>query len=162
MYKKEGSAFMSKTACFIASSGGHWEELMCLKDIASEYDTFYITEEGGQANDSNLESVYTLPQTNRHEKKFILHFVKLFGRATKILKKEKPDFIITTGALIAFPFCILAKMRGIKIIYIESFARVHSKSLTGKLIYPFADLFLVQWKPLLEIYPKAKYVGGIF
>lgn len=80
----------------------------------------------------------------------------------KILKKEKPDFVITTGALIAFPFCIFAKLRGTKIIYIESFARVNNQSLTGKLVYPFADLFLVQWEPLLKFYPKAKYVGGIF
>ena len=49
-----------KKACFIASSGGHWEELMCLKEIADEYDTFYVTEEGGQAEDSNLKKIYIL------------------------------------------------------------------------------------------------------
>ena len=108
-----------KKACFIASSGGHWEELMCLKDIADEYDTFFVTEEGGQANDSNLKNIYTLPQINRHEKNFAIHFAKMFGKVVKILRKEKPDFIITTGALIAFPFCILGKLRGTKIIYIE-------------------------------------------
>lgn len=151
-----------KKACFIASSGGHWEELMCLKDIADEYDTFFVTEEGGQANDSNLKNIYTLPQINRHEKNFAIHFAKMFGKVVKILRKEKPDFIITTGALIAFPFCILGKLRGTKIIYIESFARINNLSLTGKLVYPFADLFLVQWKSLLQTYPKAKYVGGIF
>lgn len=151
-----------KKACFIASSGGHWEELMCLREIADAYDTFFVTEEGGQAEDSNLKKIYTLPQINRHEKRFFLHFFKLFKSALEILKKEKPDFVITTGALIAFPFCIFAKLRGIKIIYIESFARVNNQSLTGKLVYPFADLFLVQWEPLLKFYPKAKYVGGIF
>lgn len=151
-----------KKACFIASSGGHWEELMCLREIADAYDTFYVTEEGGQAEDCNLTKIYTLPQINRHEKKFLLHFAKLFKNAFKILREEKPDFIITTGALIAFPFCFLAKIRGTKVIYIESFARVNNQSLTGKLVYPFADLFLVQWEPLLKLYPKAKYVGGIF
>ena len=45
-----------KKACFIASSGGHWEELMCLKELADSYDTFFVTEEGGQAKDSNLEN----------------------------------------------------------------------------------------------------------
>ena len=78
------------------------------------------------------------------------------------MKAEKPDFIITTGALIAFPFCVFAKMRSVKVIYIESFARVNNQSLTGKLVYPLADLFLVQWESLLKLYPKAKYVGGIF
>ena len=96
------------------------------------------------------------------EKRFFFHFFKLFKSALKILKKEKPDFVITTGALIAFPFCIFAKLRGTKIIYIESFARVNNQSLTGNLVYTFSDLFFVQWEPLLKFYPKAKYVGGIF
>lgn len=149
-------------ACFIASSGGHWEELMCLKEIAEEYDAVYITEEGGQASDSNFEKIYVLPQINRHEKNFFWHFIKMFLEAAKIMFKEKPGFIVTTGALIAFPFCVYAKLMRTKIIYIESFARVHDRSLTGRLVYPLADLFLVQWEPLLRLYPKAKYVGGIF
>ena len=82
--------------------------------------------------------------------------------AFRIIKKEKPDVIITTGALIAFPFCVIGKIMRKKIIYIESFARVNGKSLTGKLVYPFADLFLVQWESMLDVYPKSKYVGGIF
>lgn len=86
----------------------------------------------------------------------------LFLNAGKILRQESPDVLITTGALLAFPFCVIAKIKGTKIIYIESFARVNSGSLTGRLVYPFADLFLVQWKALQQIYPKAIYVGGIF
>jgi UDP-N-acetylglucosamine:LPS N-acetylglucosamine transferase len=82
--------------------------------------------------------------------------------AGKIMLREKPDFIVTTGALISFPFCIYAKLMRAKIIYIETFARVNDRSLTGRLVYPMADLFLVQWESLLELYPKAKYVGGIF
>jgi UDP-N-acetylglucosamine:LPS N-acetylglucosamine transferase len=99
---------------------------------------------------------------NRHDRGFVLLFIKLFIDVWKIIKKEKPDVVITTGALIAFPICLIAKLRGAKIIYIESFARVKDRSLTGRLVYPFADLFLVQWETLLECYPKAKYVGGIF
>ncbi len=147
---------------FLSSSGGHWEELMCLQGIFEEYDSFFVTEEGGQAADCNLENVYTLPQINRKEKGFLFHFIKLFSSAGKLLKKEKPDIVVTTGALIAFPFCLIAKLRGSKVVYIESFARVNDASLTGKLVYPFADLFLVQWESMLKVYPKAKYVGGIF
>ena len=57
-------------ACFVASSGGHWEELMCLKAIADEHDTVYITEDGGQARDSALENMHLLPQINRRQKDF--------------------------------------------------------------------------------------------
>ena len=149
-------------ACFIASSGGHWEELMCLKPIAQEHDTFYVTEEGGQAKDSSLENIYLLPQINRRQKDFLWRFLKLMVSAGKIMRREKPEFLVTTGALIAFPFCLYGKLLGTKVIYIESFARVSDRSLTGRLVYPIADLFLVQWESLLELYPKAKYVGGIF
>lgn len=147
---------------FVASSGGHWEEIMCLKEIADEYESFYITENGGQALDSNKKDIYVFPQINRYERKFFIHFFKLFANAHKILKKEKPDLIITTGALISFPFCILVKVRGGKLIYIESFARINNGSLMGRIAYYFADLFLVQWESLLDVYPNAKYVGGIF
>lgn len=149
-------------ACFVASSGGHWEELMCLRPIADEHDTFYVTEAGGQAKDSSLENVYLVPQINRRQKDFPWRFLKLMLSAGRIMLREKPKVVITTGALISFPFCLYAKLLGAKVVYLETFARVHDRSLTGRLVYPLADLFLVQWESLLELYPKAKYVGGIF
>lgn len=149
-------------ACFVASSGGHWEELMCLRAIAEAHETFYVTEAGGQAQDSNLNRMYLVPQINRRQKDFLWQFGKLLVTAGKIMFREKPKVVITTGALIAFPFCLYGKILGAKVIYIESFARLDDRSLTGRLVYPLADLFLVQWEPLLKLYPKAKYVGGIF
>lgn len=151
-----------KKICFVSSSGGHWEELMCLKPIMEENDSFYVTEESGQLEHIARNKIYCFPQINRREKCFLFHFVKRFFDARKILHKEHPTYIITTGALLAYPFCLVGKLMGMKIIYIESFARVNDKSLTGRLVYPIADLFLVQWKSLLEQYPKARYVGGIF
>ena len=58
--------------------------------------------------------------------------------------------------------CYLGKLLGNKIIYIETFANRHSKTATGKLIYPIADLFIVQWEEMLELYPKAVYGGAIY
>lgn len=148
--------------CMIASSGGHWEELMCIKELAFENEAFFVTEEGGQADDSKLENIIKVPQINRHEKHFLSHFIKLFFKARGIIRREKPDVIITTGALICVPFCYLAKLRRKKIVYIESFARVNDKSLSGKLVHPIADKFYVQWEPVAKLYKKAEYVGGIF
>lgn len=137
--------------------------MMCLKSIAKENDSFFVTENGGQMKEAyGIGKIYGVPQINRQEKHFLAHFLKLFGTAYNILKAEQPDVIITTGALMAYPFCVLGKLKGEKVIYIESFARVTGKSLTGRLVYPFADLFLVQWESLKLLYPKAKYVGGIF
>lgn len=148
--------------CFVASSGGHWDELMTLEPFIKRENCIYATEDGGQARNSKLRPVYTFKQINRKEKAFILHFFAVLYKTIRILKKEKPDVIITTGALIAFPFCLFQRLRKGRVIYIESFARVSSLSLTGKLCYPLSDLFLVQWKELKKKYPRAIYTGGVF
>lgn len=147
---------------FIASSGGHLEEISRLKKVAEKYDNFLVTEK----NDFEVRSFgnrqYYVPQMNRREKLFLFKFVWLFFLAFKILIKEKPDFVITTGALIAYPFCVLEKMMHGRVIYIESFARVNEPSLTGKMVHRYADLFLVQWEDMLEYFPDAVLGGGIF
>ena len=83
-------------------------------------------------------------------------------RALWIMLKERPDVVITTGVLAVIPLCLLAKLFGRKLIYIESFAKVTSPTETGKLMYKFADRFYVQWESMLEIYPDAVYLGGIY
>ena len=76
--------------------------------------------------------------------------------------KIHPDYIITTGTHTAGPICYFGKIFGSRVIYIETFANITTKTITGKLIYPIADLFVVQWKSMLELYPKAKFGGWIF
>ena len=151
-----------KKICFIASSGGHLEEISRLKKIEQKYDSFLITEKSDFEVKNFCKKKYYIPQMNRRELLFLPKFILLFLTAKRILGKEKPDFIVTTGALAAYPFCIVGKYSGIKIVYIESFARVHHPSLTGKLLYNFADLFVVQWEDMLELYPKSVLGGGIF
>lgn len=148
--------------CFVASSGGHWEELLCLKPLTEKYDSVFVTEKGGQSDDAEGLRIYTVDQMNRKEKFFVLKFIRLFVKAAIFTYREKPDVFITTGALISFPFCVIGKLFRKKIVYIESFARIEGKSMTGKLVYPIADYFVVQWKSMLEYYPKAHYGGAIF
>jgi UDP-N-acetylglucosamine:LPS N-acetylglucosamine transferase len=76
--------------------------------------------------------------------------------------KIRPKYIITTGAHTAGPMCLIGHIFGSKIIYIETFANSITKSKTGRLVYKFADLFIVQWESMLTLYPKAKYGGWIF
>lgn len=146
--------------CFVASSGGHSTEVLRLKSLMNDYDYIYITEETPNKNEK--ENVYYLKQVNRRELKSILYFFRLFFIAWRILSKEKPTHIISTGAMCTFPLCFVGKLKGIKIVYIESFARVYSLSTTGRFVYCFADLFVVQWKELLKNHPKAIYCGGLF
>ena len=76
--------------------------------------------------------------------------------------KIRPKYIVTTGAHTAGPMCLIGKIFGSKIIFIESFANSSSKSITGKIVYKFADLFIVQWENMLNIYPKSVYGGWIY
>lgn len=148
--------------CFAASSGGHLEEISRLKEIRSSHDSFLFTEQGSFSELDFCERVYYVRQINRSEKGFLKHFFKLAMESWRILKAENPDCIISTGALATFPICVIGKWKKKKIIYIESFARVDGCSLTGKLMKRVADLYIVQWKELLDSVPGAVYGGGIF
>ena len=78
------------------------------------------------------------------------------------LKKEKPDLIISSGAAVAVPFFYLGKMMGAKLIYIEVFDRIDKPTMTGKMVYPIVDKFIVQWEEMKKVYPKAVNFGSIF
>ena len=84
------------------------------------------------------------------------------NRAIKILRKERPDLIISAGAAPAVPFFFIGKMMGAKLIYIETFDRINKASLSGKLCYKISDLFIVQWEQMKEVFPKAVYYGSLF
>ena len=79
----------------------------------------------------------------------------------KILRKEKPDIIVSTGAGAAIPFFLLGKMMRRKTIYIEVYDRVNKPTLTGKVVYFFSDLFIIQWEEQKKYYRKAKLLGEI-
>lgn len=153
---------MIKKIMFVASSGGHLEEISQLKKIAGLYDNSLVTEKNEFEVRNFGNRQYFVPQMNRKELFFLPKFIRLFFQAGRLLKEEKPDMVITTGALISFPFCVLQKKRKGKVVYIESFARVHEPSLTGKLVHRYADIFIVQWEDMLSYYPDAVLGGGIF
>ena len=76
--------------------------------------------------------------------------------------KVRPKYVISTGTHTAVPMCYIAKLFGAKIIFIETFANSTTKTLSGKMIYPIANLFIVQWESMLKLYPKAKLGGWIY
>ena len=108
------------------------------------------------------ENYYDLLQVNRREILFIIKIIRNTFKSLVIFIKEKPDIIICTGALSTIPFCIISKIFNSKLIYIESYAKVHMGSITGRLMYLIADKFYVQWDSMLKIYPNAIFKGGIY
>lgn len=151
-----------KKICFAASSGGHYEQLMMLKPLMDKYDSFILTEKTLYDSAEKNEKTYYLKQVNRREFLFIIRMLENLFLSLGIFAKEKPDIVICTGVLAMIPMCIIAKLCGKKLIYIESFAKVTSATETGKLMYYVADQFYVQWEPMLKIFPKAIYLGGIY
>ena len=152
----------NRKICFAASSGGHYEQLMMLKPLMEKYDSFILTEKTQYEARVAGEKTYYLKQVNRKEKTFLLRMLQNAFLTFGIFLKEKPNVVICTGVLAMIPMCLLVKLFGGKLIYLESFAKVTSPTETGKLLYRFADQFYVQWEPMKKVYPKAIYLGGIY
>ena len=148
--------------CFAASSGGHYEQLMMLKPLMNKYRSFIVTEKTPYSKQVDGVDTWYLLQVNRREADFPLKLIANAAKAIRILHREKPDVIVTTGVLAVVPLCLLQKLRGGRLVYIESFAKVNGPTETGKFLYRYADRFYVQWPSMLVFYPKAKYVGGIY
>lgn len=144
--------------CLISSSGGHYEQLKMLKKLGEDYNIFWITEDTPYASDAN----YYMIQTGMKDKRYAFKMLKNLWRTLKIWVKERPDYVVTTGSMIAIPMALLAKLFKKKLIYIESFARVSDSSKTGKLLYKHSDLFIVQWESMKEVYPDAIYGGSLY
>jgi beta-1,4-N-acetylglucosaminyltransferase len=146
--------------CVAFSCGGHYVEAMQLVNELEDYDICYATPYATTTKE--LEEVCFLrdPSDIGVLQALIANTIISF----KMLLKKRPDVIITTGAEIVIPLCYISKLLfGRNILFIETFARVTSPSFTGRVVYPIADIFLVQWKSLLKFYgKKAMYVGRVF
>ena len=153
---------MKKKLCFAASSGGHFEQISMLKPLMEKYDSFVVTEATAYKAFIKNQKMYYMHQVNRKEKLMLLWLFVNAIKSIKLILVEKPDIVITTGVLAMIPLCILSKFFGKKLVYIESFAKVTSPTMTGKLMYRFADRFYVQWESMKQFYPNALFLGGIY
>lgn len=147
--------------CLVGSSGGHLTHLYMLKPFWKDYDRFWVTFNKEDANSllSNEKIYHCYFPTNRN----IKNLIKNTFLAIEVLKNEKPDLIISSGAAVAVPFFWLGKLFfKSKTIYIEVFDRIYKGTLTGKLVYPVTDCFIVQWEEMKKVYKKAKNFGSIF
>lgn len=147
-----------KKILLISSSGGHFEQLQRLLPLGIDYQLVWCSERTKYDTDVR----YLFPQTGSKD---VLFPIKLFIIAVKslfILIKEKPDVIISTGAMVAIPMFLIGKLFKKKLIFIETFARVKDGTRTGKFLYKYSDLFFIQWEDLKSIYPNATFEGGLY
>ena len=144
----------------VGSSGGHLTHLYMLKPFWQDKDRFWVTFDKVDAK-AILKDERMIPcyfPTNRSLKALIINSII----AWRTLRKEKPDLIISSGAAVAVPFFYLGKLFGAKTIYIEVFDRIDKPTVTGKLVYPVTDRFIVEWEEMKKVYPKAINLGSLF
>lgn len=155
-----------KKVLFIASTGGHLNELLQLSPMFNNYNYYIITEK--TKSNISLKEKYqkriSFLVYGTKDKKLIYPFKFIYNclKSLVLYIKIRPKYIITTGTHTAVPICYIGKLFGSKIIFIETFANSSTKTLSGKLIYPIANLFIVQWESMLKLYPKAIYGGWIY
>lgn len=146
--------------CLVGSSGGHLMHLYMLKSFWGDLERFWVTFDKVDARSLlEGEKLYLCYFPTNHNVKNLIRNTVL---AWKILRRERLDLIISSGAAVAVPFFYLGKLFGAKTIYIEVFDRINKPTLTGKLVYPVTDCFIVQWEEMKQVYPKAINLGSIF
>lgn len=145
--------------CLVGSSGGHLTHLYLLKGFWKDVDRFWVTFEKEDAKSllKNERKYWCYYPTNRNIKNLIRNTFLAF----RILIKERPDIIISTGAAPAIPFFYLGKILGAKTVFIEVYDRIELPTLTGKIVYPVCDKFILQWEEQKKMYPKGIVLGGI-
>jgi len=155
-----------KKVLFMSSTGGHLNELLQLKPMFNKYNYYIITEKDktteGLKNEYGKRIDYLLYCTKSKKLSYPFKFFYNCLKSLILFIKIRPEYIVTTGTHTAVPMCYISKIFKGKIIFIETFANSKTRTLSGRIIYPIADLFIVQWEEMKELYPKAIYGGGIF
>jgi len=144
--------------CIVSSCGGHLTEVRQLLEVYKKYDYFYVLNNKIQLPEEMQQKTYFIKHSER-DYKFIFNIYESYS----ILKKERPDIILTTGAGPAVPFALVSKLffLNISIIYIETVTRIEKPSLTGVIMYRLADYFYYQSKKLNIHFPKGEYKGTL-
>lgn len=151
---------MKKKIGLVGSSGGHLMHLYLLKQIWGEQERFWVTfkKEDAESLLRQERAYWCHYPTNRN----IKNLIRNTWVAWKVLKKEKPDLLISSGAAVAVPFFYIAKLMGTKLVYIEVYDRIDKPTVTGRLVYPITDRFIVQWEEQKKVYPRAINLGSIY
>ena len=146
-------------ALMVCSSGGHLAQLVALQPWWSQQRTRWVTFPTADATCllAGQDVVAAAFPTTRN----IPNLLRNAVLAARLLRQERPDVIVSTGAGVAFPFFVLGRLLGIPTVYLEVFDRLDTPTLTGRLCQPFADRMLVQWDEQEQLYRNPTVVGPV-
>jgi UDP-N-acetylglucosamine:LPS N-acetylglucosamine transferase len=146
-------------ALLVCSPGGHLQQMLALEPAWSGAERVWVTLPGADVGYLLADEQVTLANgpTNRS----IVNLVRNIGLAWRLLRRVRPDAILSTGAGLAVPFFLVGKLLGVRLVYVESVTRTESISLSGRLVYWLADRFFVQWPAVAKRYRRAEYAGSV-
>lgn len=142
----------------VASSGGHLLQLVHLASGLPDAEWTWVSFDTPDARSllRGKRVVHAHHPTNRNLPNLLRNLVL----AVRLVRRVRPDFVLSTGAGVALPFVILGRLSGARVVYVESFARTTGLSLTGRLVRPFVHRLFVQWPGAATAH--AEYRGSIF
>lgn len=145
--------------CLSCSVGGHLKQLLKLAPAWERYDHYFVMMHKPIIDSfASKENVFFLIDPKRNPFFFIINVIQ----SVYLFLRKRPDVVISTGAGVAIATCYIAKLFRRRVIYIEDWCVVEKPSFTGRLLYPVADLFIIQRMRLKKFYPKAVYGGELF
>jgi hypothetical protein len=144
---------------FVCSSGGHLIQLHQLGPWWRGIDRSWVTFDTPDAR--SLLRGETTTWAHHPTTRNIPNLLRNLRLAWRVLHDDRPDVVVSSGAGVAFPFFLVARLLRIKTIYIEVYDRIDLPTLTGRLCYPLSNLFLLQWQEQQRFYPRGKLIGGL-
>lgn len=143
----------------VASTGGHLAQLMLLRSWWSQYDRTWVTFDKADARSALADEdvVFAYHPTTRN----LPNAVRNLALARSTIARTRPSLVVSTGAGVAAPFFLVARARRVPSLYLEVFDRVSSATMTGRMCYPLATAFCVQWEDQQRLYPGSDLVGGL-
>jgi beta-1,4-N-acetylglucosaminyltransferase len=143
----------------VCSPGGHLQQMLALKPAWDGNEVAWVTLPGADVDSLLRREEVTLGHspTNRSLK----NLVRNTALAWRLLRRQRPDAILSTGAGLAVPFFAIGWLLRIRRVYVESVTRTESLSLSGRLVYPLASRFFVQWPAVAERFSRAEYAGAV-
>lgn len=143
----------------VCSPGGHLQQMLALEPAWRDFDRSWVTLRSADVDHLLRDQAVTLGEgpTNRSGRALVANL----AIAWRTLRRERPDAILSTGAGLAVPFFIVGKLLRIQTVYVESVTRTENISLSGRLVYPMADRFFVQWPEAAAGLKRAEYAGAV-
>lgn len=144
----------------VCSSGGHLSQLLELRPWWSSHDRVWVSfkKPDVESRLAGERVIWGHFPTTRN----IPNLIRNTWLSISVLRRERPDVVISDGAGLAVPFFWFGKLLGAKTVYLEVYDRIDSPTMTGRLVHPVCDLMLVQWPEQVGLYKKAQLAGPVW